>query len=194
MSANLKDWIRSIVTTEPGPNRYDEPRWEPARKWFDEAQCLSKRVLEFDEAIASLLLEAEEHGWDVEAFHGLGEMIDVLGRLFVMPTLIGIANRRKLYGKPNGANLHMIVMRTIQALEGKCAARVGDLFWASQPDDVRQRWPGLIYLGIQSCRGPITAEQIRMAWQADREAERNTPASNASGGSQSDHEQPDKSG
>lgn len=172
MSAKLKDWLRSIVTTEPGPNRHDEPRWEPVREWFDEARFDDGPIEEFDAAVIDLLLEAEERGWDVEAFHTLCEMIDALGRLCAMRTLIGIANRRKLYKQPNGANLHMIALRTIQGLEARCEARVGDLFWSRQPDDVRRRWPGLIWLGIRSCHGPITPEAVRRAWQADREAEK----------------------
>ena len=171
MSANLKDWIRSTVSTETGPTRHDEPRWEPVRKWFDEARWDDGRIEEFDGAIIDLLMDAEERGWNVEAFHNLGEMIDALGRLGAMQTLVGIANRRKLYKHPNGANLHMIALRTIRGLEAKCEARVGDLFWSLQPEDVKRRWPGVIYLGIQSCRGPITIEHMKKAWMFERMAE-----------------------
>lgn len=176
MLPDITHWLRKIVSTDPGPSVWEEPRWEPARKAFLKAREASDYVtLEaFARAFYDLLFEAEESGFEVEAFHNLCELIEVVGLVQLHHPLHAIANRRKLHTQPNGPNLHMIALRTIQAIEQRIQSPSSDFFWTSQPDDVKRRWPGLIYLGIEASRGPITSTDIRKAFMMDLEAERST--------------------
>lgn len=162
----LKHWIKSHLTTHPTYVHLEEHRWGPVAAYYRKLEPDSWQRDEFNMVICQMFLEAEDGGWDVEPFHFLCELVDALVMPQILLVLLAIVERRNLLLHPDGANLHMLALRTLQPF----IMMAPEGFWLSQPEEVRSRWPGLIHIGVQASRGRQGIQVIKESWALDLEA------------------------
>lgn len=143
MKAWLRDrlHLRGPAATDINLQGEEAPHERPVLLWKrgDDEFCN-----QFKRAVLALVEEATTEPWQSKPFNELCLMLESMDLWEAVRPLEVAAQSRRLLKRQQGVQLHMLVLRTLLALDWKGTPE----FWLTQGDIVGHRWPGIIFEGL----------------------------------------------
>jgi hypothetical protein len=143
----LKAWLRDrlhlrgTAAADIDLRREEAPSERPAALWKSGSDEFRN---DFKRAVLDLVDEAAVEPWQPKPFNELSLLLETADLWEAVRPLEDAAQSRRLLQHGNGAQLHMLVLRTLLALGWTGTPE----FWLAQKDLVGARWPGIIFAGL----------------------------------------------
>ena len=143
----LKAWLRDrlhmrgAAAADINLRREEAPYERPVALWKSGSDEFRN---DFKRTVLDLVGEAATDPWPPKPFNELSLLLETAHLYEAVRPLESAAYSRLLLLHDGGAQLHMLVLRTLLALEW-----TGSLeFWLAQKGLVGARWPGIIFEGL----------------------------------------------
>jgi hypothetical protein len=134
--------------------RHDESPYEkPSALWKTGDATFRERLVQ---VVRDFLMESTEGRWSPESFHQLCFLIEACPLPRLEPALEDLIQERRLLRLEDGAQLHMLTLRTLLGLGWKGSPA----FWRSQQPIIGERWPSILFEGLSQHGLPLAFDAL----------------------------------
>jgi hypothetical protein len=143
----LKTWLRDrlqmrgVAAADVSMLRDEAPYEQPLTLWKSGGDEFRN---DFKRAVLDLVSEAGTQPWEPESFNELSRLVEEADLWEATRPLEEAIHSQRLFEGSHGAQLHMLVLRTLLALGW---AGTPD-FWHSEKNLIGSQWPGVIFQGL----------------------------------------------